>query len=1221
MKKKLVLSLLLVLFISLYSCVDAKVKIEFELAKDEKVVGEMRNAKVNDSLAYVLENVTCEKEGYEFIGWSVDGETLIGVDTLIEKYSITVKPLFKKLELFTVTFKVEGEEDIIREYKKGDKIIAPSVTPQEGYEFVGWDKEIPSEMGEENLVFTAVFKKIEEKVYTVTFKVEGEEDIIRNYKKGEKIIAPSVTPQEGYEFVGWDKEIPSEMAEENLVFTAVFKKIEEKVYTVTFKVEGEEDIIREYKKGEKIIAPEVTSTDKMTFMGWDKEIPSEMVEENLVFTAIFKVNYYDINYVYEEGKWPITHLTNVSEVIDAMLTDFYEFLGSTTDLASFIKGSDGKYASGKWYDDRAKLYMANVKEIKTEPTCFINDVRYHDKWIGFFNALDECVNKINPAQDFWGSTYVGILRLCEVCDHATRFSDEMKQTLASAYDVEVEPVRTYKPGEEVVLLELSLADGREFLGWYMGDEKITKITSDMACDVTLVAKWSNPIFPSSIEIKNQPTTLDKGVTFNLEIVMSPNNITHPQLVMLSSEPKVAVIENGVIKTKGYGTTTITIYSEYVNHVRVEFTLSVFPTLPEDAPVIYFPFDVKEILVINASEEYDLLAGVKAYDKVDGDITTSIIVKDDKLDSETPGIYTITYEVMNSKGNKVTLDRTVKVIERSELIFIGHAGSYLGIMNTEEAFINGAKVKGYKALECDVKQTKDGVFVVCHDNDFAGVDLASTNYADLKDVVKTQTRGGITYSSTICTFERYLEICKEYNVYAVVELKSSAGITNSDQSRMPALMQIIKDKGMLDKVIFLGSQYKCLEWVRNNGYKYIPCQYLVNSCESETIFERCVTWNFDVSFNIGYNASIEWIERYHEAGLKVACYTFSQYSNAATLQSWIDKGVDYVTCDVLTEKDVKLPVHEDDDKPEYKVTFQTPDGVILKETVVKEGKKAIAPVNTDRNGYKFIGWDNDFSNITSNLVVTAQYELIEFEIVYDPNFVIVKEEAWVDKEAFVSEFYTDWFNWIVSNVGKISGITFDGTTYTVKMNNTEYGTATFKTVEEMRALNVYNVERTIGALVYKPIEGTNSIDYVMEEDNGYFLNTEPYRTKYKALNAYFLNVMNTAYTSYSKQYKQASNGRVQIFFRFHQWQKGTKIVAFDTIPNKTVTEKIDVEGLVLPTTKVTYTIEDSFVLENATCQGYKFLGWYLDQKCTKEISEVTAGTYGKILLYAKWEKIN
>ena len=67
MKKKLVLSLLLVLFISLYSCVDAKVKIEFELAKDEKVVGEMRNAKVNDSLAYVLENVTCEKEGYEFL--------------------------------------------------------------------------------------------------------------------------------------------------------------------------------------------------------------------------------------------------------------------------------------------------------------------------------------------------------------------------------------------------------------------------------------------------------------------------------------------------------------------------------------------------------------------------------------------------------------------------------------------------------------------------------------------------------------------------------------------------------------------------------------------------------------------------------------------------------------------------------------------------------------------------------------------------------------------------------------------------------------------------------------------------------------------------------------------------------------------------------------------------------------------------------------------------
>ena len=58
---------------------------------------------------------------------------------------------------------------------------------------------------------------------------------------------------------------------------------------------------------------------------------------------------------------------------------------------------------------------------------------------------------------------------------------------------------------------------------------------------------------------------------------------------------------------------------------------------------------------------------------------------------------------------------------------------------------------------------------------------------------------------------------------------------------------------------------------------------------------------------------------------------------------------------------------------------------------------------------------------------------------------------------------------------------------------------------------------------------------------------------------------------------------------------------------------------VPTTKVTYTIEDSFVLEEPICSGYKFLGWYLDQKCTKVITEIQKGHFGSLILYAKWEK--
>lgn len=57
---------------------------------------------------------------------------------------------------------------------------------------------------------------------------------------------------------------------------------------------------------------------------------------------------------------------------------------------------------------------------------------------------------------------------------------------------------------------------------------------------------------------------------------------------------------------------------------------------------------------------------------------------------------------------------------------------------------------------------------------------------------------------------------------------------------------------------------------------------------------------------------------------------------------------------------------------YTVTFKDWDGTTLKTETVKEGSSATAPSDPIREGYKFIGWDKTFSNIVSNLIVTAQY---------------------------------------------------------------------------------------------------------------------------------------------------------------------------------------------------------------------------------------------------------
>ena len=63
---------------------------------------------------------------------------------------------------------------------------------------------------------------------------------------------------------------------------------------------------------------------------------------------------------------------------------------------------------------------------------------------------------------------------------------------------------------------------------------------------------------------------------------------------------------------------------------------------------------------------------------------------------------------------------------------------------------------------------------------------------------------------------------------------------------------------------------------------------------------------------------------------------------------------------------------------YTVVFKNWDGTILKTEEVEEGKAATAPETPVReadedNTYEFIGWSEDFSNVTSDMGIIAQFE--------------------------------------------------------------------------------------------------------------------------------------------------------------------------------------------------------------------------------------------------------
>ena len=66
---------------------------------------------------------------------------------------------------------------------------------------------------------------------------------------------------------------------------------------------------------------------------------------------------------------------------------------------------------------------------------------------------------------------------------------------------------------------------------------------------------------------------------------------------------------------------------------------------------------------------------------------------------------------------------------------------------------------------------------------------------------------------------------------------------------------------------------------------------------------------------------------------------------------------------------------------YTVTFKDWDGTTLKTQTVNYGGSATAPANPTRVGYTFTGWDKAFTNVTSNLTVTAQYTINTYTVTF------------------------------------------------------------------------------------------------------------------------------------------------------------------------------------------------------------------------------------------------
>ena len=237
--------------------------------------------------------------------------------------------------------------------------------------------------------------------------------------------------------------------------------------------------------------------------------------------------------------------------------------------------------------------------------------------------------------------------------------------------------------------------------------------------------------------------------------------------------------------------------------------------------------------------------------------------------------------------------TVKIENKGKVKMIAHRGlSGLELENTCPAFI-AAAVKSYYGIETDVHVTKDGKFILVHDDNVrrvAGVNMSveGSNFDELRALRPKDTDGRTERGDLFLpTPEEYFSICKKYGKQSVLELKNE----------MPAekiweITEIARKAGWLERVTFISFVWENLIKLREK-YPTADAQFLTEKGSDREI-ERMIGHKIDADFYAGC-VTKEKIEKLHGAGRLVNCWTIDRPSDAELL---IGAGVDMITTDIL-----------------------------------------------------------------------------------------------------------------------------------------------------------------------------------------------------------------------------------------------------------------------------------------------------------------------------------
>ena len=231
--------------------------------------------------------------------------------------------------------------------------------------------------------------------------------------------------------------------------------------------------------------------------------------------------------------------------------------------------------------------------------------------------------------------------------------------------------------------------------------------------------------------------------------------------------------------------------------------------------------------------------------------------------------------------------------------IAHAGfSAIAPSNTLPAY-EAAGQSAFWGAECDVQRTKDGVWVLMHDEtvdkttDGTGR-IADMTYAEIQELNVDVGSNIDQYPNLkVPTLQEYLDVCKEYGLHPIIEIKANAPVETMDE--LASLLLAREDKDMF-AIISFGREI-CVRMKELTPE--IPVYYLISFEDvSQEDIDFAVNNHLD-GMDIHVFLPDDYVKAVVKSGLDVFVWTIDDLDNAARFYKL---GVNAITTNSLTQEE-------------------------------------------------------------------------------------------------------------------------------------------------------------------------------------------------------------------------------------------------------------------------------------------------------------------------------